>query len=173
MLKTTIQDAINQQIVREMYSSNLYFCMASYFASKNLNGFAAWMHIQAMEEMTHAVKFFDYIISRSGKATIGAIAAPPVEWESPFDAFQNAYHHEQLVTDWINELVDIAMTEKDHATYNMLQWFVNEQVEEEANTSLIVDKLKLIGNDSSALFFLDNELGKRPAAATTAATPAV
>ena len=171
MIKTSIQDAINQQIVREIYSSNLYFCMSSYFASKNLNGFATWMHIQAMEEMTHAIKFFDYVNTRGGKATIGAIAAPPVEWESAYYTFLNAYQHEQNVTGWINDLVDLAMTEKDHATYNMLQWFVNEQVEEEANSSLIVDKLKLIGNDSSAIFFLDNELGKRPAA--PASTPAV
>jgi ferritin len=170
MLKTTIQNALNQQIIKEMYSSNLYLSMASYFAEQNLNGFAAWMHIQAMEEMTHAIKFFDYIIARGGKAVIGSIAAPPVEWESPFNAFQSAYNHEQYVTEWINELVDIALNEKDHASYNMLQWFVNEQVEEEANTSLITDKLKLIGNDSSALFFLDNELGKRPVAAAVAAT---
>ena len=165
MIKKTVQDAINQQIVREMYSSNLYLSMAAYYASQNLNGFAKWMHIQAQEEMTHALKFFDYLLARGGSPVIGAIAAPQTQWDSPLQAFENAYEHEQLVTSWIYELVDLAIAEKDHATNALLQWFVSEQVEEEANTSMIVDKLKLIGNNSQGLFMMDNELGARTAEA--------
>lgn len=111
--------------------------------------------------MPHALKFFDYLIDRGGRPKIGQIAAPPVEWESPLKAFEAAYQHEQLVTSWIYELVDLAIAEKDHATYNLLQWFVNEQVEEEANTSQIVDKLKLIGDNTQSLFWIDMELGNR------------
>lgn len=161
MLKKVIEDAINQQIVREMYSSNLYLAMSAYFASINLKGFANWMHVQAEEEMMHALKFFDYVIDRGGKVKIGQIAAPPSEWESPLAAFEDALRHEQLVTGWINELADLAFSEKDHATSSMLQWFIDEQVEEEATTSEIVERLKLIGDSKGALFFLDNELKAR------------
>ncbi len=161
MIKKVIEDAINQQIVREMYSSNLYLAMSAYFASINLNGFSNWMHVQAEEEMMHALKFFDYLIDRGGKVRIGQIAAPPSEWESPLAAFEDALRHEQLVTGWINELADLAFNEKDHATSSMLQWFIDEQVEEEATTSEIVERLKLIGDSKGALFFLDNELKQR------------
>jgi ferritin len=164
MLKKVIEDAINQQIVREMYSSNLYLAMSAYFASINLKGFANWMHIQAEEEMLHALKFFDYVIDRGGKVKIGQIGAPPSEWESPLAVFEDALRHEQLVTGWINELADLAFAEKDHATSSMLQWFIDEQVEEEATTSEIVERLKLIGDSKGALFFLDNELKSRKSA---------
>lgn len=164
MIKKIIEDAINQQIVREMYSSNLYLAMSAYFASINLNGFSNWMHVQAEEEMMHALKFFDYLIDRGGKVRIGQIAAPPSEWESPLAAFEDALRHEQLVTGWINELADLAFSEKDHATSSMLQWFIDEQVEEEATTSEIVERLKLIGDSKGALFFLDNELKQRKSA---------
>jgi len=164
MIKKVIEDAINQQIVREMYSSNLYLAMSAYFASINLNGFSNWMHVQAEEEMMHALKFFDYLIDRGGKVKIGQIAAPPSEWESPLAAFEDALRHEQLVTGWINDLADLAFNEKDHATSSMLQWFIDEQVEEEATTSEIVERLKLIGDSKGALFFLDNELKQRKSA---------
>lgn len=164
MIKKVIEDAINQQIVREMYSSNLYLAMSAYFASINLNGFSNWMHVQAEEEMMHALKFFDYLIDRGGKVKIGQIAAPPSEWESPLAAFEDALRHEQLVTGWINDLADLSFNEKDHATSSMLQWFIDEQVEEEATTSEIVERLKLIGDSKGALFFLDNELKQRKSA---------
>ncbi|MCX8054115.1 MAG: ferritin [Ignavibacteria bacterium] len=164
MIKKVIEDAINQQIVREMYSSNLYLAMSAYFASINLNGFSNWMHVQAEEEMMHALKFFDYLIDRGGKVKIGQIAAPPSEWESPLAAFEDALRHEQLVTGWINELADLAFSEKDHATSSMLQWFIDEQVEEEATAGEIVERLKLIGDSKGALFFLDNELKQRKSA---------
>ena len=169
MIKKTIEKAINEQIVREMYSSNLYLSMSAYYASINLNGFANWMHLQAEEEMMHALKFFDYLIDRGGKVIIGAIAAPQTEWESPLAAFEDALKHEQLVTGWINDLADLAFSEKDHATSSMLQWFIDEQVEEEASTGDIVERLKLIGDSKGALFFLDNELkSRKPAAANNA-----
>jgi len=169
MIKTSIQDAINQQIVREMYSSNLYLAMASYYATQNLNGFSKWMHFQAEEEMMHALKFFDYLVNRGGKPEVGAIAAPKKDWDSPLQAFTDAYAHEQLVTSWIYDIVDLAIAEKDHATHSLLPWSVNEQVEEEANTSLIVNKLKLIGPDPQGLFLIDSELGNRPAPTPIAA----
>ncbi len=168
MIKKTIEDAINQQIVREMYSSNLYLSMAAYYSTVNLKGFANWMHIQAEEEMIHALKFFDYILDRGGKVSIGNIAAPKNEWSSPEDAFSDALHHEQLVTGWINDLADLAFQEKDHATSSMLRWFIDEQVEEEATTSEILERIRLIGDSKGGLFFLDSELKTRVMTATTA-----
>ena len=161
MFTKKMEEAINQQIVREMYSSNLYLAMASYFHSHNLNGFANWMRVQAQEETMHATKFFDYIISRSGKAKIGKIEGTPCEWESPLKAFEDAFEHEKFSTQSINDLADVALEEKDHATMNMLNWFIDEQVEEEANTSEIVDRLKLIADSKSGLFMMDNELKTR------------
>ncbi len=163
MLKQTMQDAINQQIVREMFSSNLYLSMAAYFSSQSLNGFANWMRIQAQEEMTHALKFFDYLLARNSCPVIGTIESPQNTWKSPLEAFIDAYKHEQQITSWIYKLVELSLEEKDYATNSLLQWFVNEQVEEEDSTSIIVDKLKLIGHNTDGLFMLDNELGTRSA----------
>jgi ferritin len=160
-MKPVMLDAINKQIAREMYSSNLYLSMSAYYSSKNLAGFAKWMNLQAQEEMTHAMKFFNYVIQRGGKPVISAIAAPQTDWESPLKAFEDAYHHETLVTGWIYELVAIAKAENDFATENLLQWFVTEQVEEEATSIEIVEKLKMVGNNPQGLFMMDNELGMR------------
>lgn len=166
MLNKKMQDALNKQITREMYASNLYLSMAAYFAAQNLNGFASWMKIQAEEETQHALKIFDFMLDRGGQPIVSALTAPPTKWKTPLEAFEAAYEHEQLVTGWIYELVEISLKEKDYATHAMLQWFVNEQVEEEANTSQIVDKLKLIGNNNNGLFLIDNELGNRTAPPT-------
>ncbi len=166
MIKEVIQSAINLQIAREIYSSNLYLSMAGYYTTKNLHGFANWMRIQAEEEMTHALKLFDYLLDRGGKPIISAIAAPPSEWENTVVVFENAYHHEQLVTSWIHELADLAIAERDHATSSMLKWFIDEQVEEEATTGEIYDRLCMIGDNPTALFFLDNELKTRKMTAT-------
>ena len=163
MLKEKMQNAIDEQITKEIFSSNLYLAMASYFADSNLNGFANWMRIQADEELQHAMKFFDYVLDRGGRPTIGEIKAPPSDWDTPLDAFKAALEHEEFVTGEINKLVDLSMELKDHATTNMLQWFVDEQVEEEATTGEIVDRLKLAGDAKGALFMLDSELAKRPA----------
>lgn len=161
MLKDSIQNSLNSQLTREMYSSNLYLAMAGYFQSINLRGFAHWMRLQAQEEMTHAMKFFDYILDRSGIVKIDAISAPPFAWDNPLSAMESALSHEQTVTKHINKLADLSIKEGDHATHIFLQWFVTEQVEEEANVLEIVDKLKLIGDWQGGLLMIDNELGKR------------
>jgi ferritin len=161
MINKVMEDAINAQITRELYSANLYLAMAAYYHSRNLNGFANWMRIQAGEEMQHAMKFFDYLLERDGKIVLGTIEAPPTEWASTLDAFEKALDHERYITKNINELADLAFEQRDHATSNMLQWFVNEQVEEEATTGEIVDRLKLAGDSKSPLFMLDSELKNR------------
>lgn len=168
-MNKVVMDAINGQIQKEMYSSNLYLSMSAYYASKNLSGFAKWMELQAKEEMVHAMKFFQYLLQRGGKPEIKEIAAPQVDWESPLKAFEDAYHHETLVTGWIYDLVAIARAEKDFATENLLQWFVTEQVEEEATAIEIVEKLRLIGDNPHGLFMMDNVLGQRTAAGSTPA----
>ncbi len=161
MINERVEKAINEQINWELYSGYFYLSMSTYFETIGLPGCANWMRVQAKEEQFHAMKFFDYIIERGGKVTLKAIDAPPSVWESPLDVFEKTYEHEQKVTSLINDLVDLALTEKDHASYNMLQWFVDEQVEEEATASDIVGKLKLIGNGTSALFMLDQEFSKK------------
>jgi ferritin len=157
MIKQVMQDAINKQIAKEMYSSNLYLAIAAYFHSINLNGFAHWMRLQAQEEMTHALKFFDYLLDRGGHVEIGSLEAPPSEWDSPLAGFEASYLHEQSITESINKLA---------ATTILLQWFITEQVEEEATVSEIVDRIKLAGDSAGGLFFLDNELKQRQLTAT-------
>lgn len=161
MITKVMQDAINEQITREFYSANLYLAIAAYYHSMNLNGFANWMRIQAQEEINHGMKFFDYLLDRDGKVKIGVIEEPPVEWDSPLHAFESALEHEKKITSHINDLADLAFEQKDHATSNLLQWFVDEQVEEEATTGEIVDRLKLAGDAKSPLFMLDSELKTR------------
>ncbi len=161
MLKKKILKALNEQINAEMYSSYLYLSMESYFQSVSLGGFAAWMRAQVQEELMHAMKFYDFVNERGGRVTLNAINKPERDWESPLAAFRHILRHEQLVTSLINDLVDLAAREKDHATSIFLQWFVTEQVEEEATVGEIVNRLELIGDDSSGIFFLDAELGKR------------
>ena len=154
-------DELNRQVNAELYSSYLYLSMAAYFESINLKGFANWMKIQAQEEVIHAMKFFDYINERGGRVTLDTIKKPPAEWKSPLDVFETTYKHEVNVTKMINSLVDLAIREKDHATYNMLQWFVAEQVEEEASADAIRQQLKFIGKDGRGLLMLDRELSRR------------
>ena len=161
MLKEKMLKALNGQINAEMYSSYLYLAMESYFQSVSLTGFANWMRGQVQEELFHAMKFYDYVCERGGQVTLDAISKPESEWKSPLDAFAHILRHEQLVTGLINDLMDLAISEKDHASQNFLQWFVAEQVEEEATAGEIVDKLQLIKQDTSGLFLLDAELGKR------------
>ncbi|MFP4528476.1 MAG: ferritin [Candidatus Kapaibacterium sp.] len=161
MIKQEMQEALNEQIMKEMYSSNIYLSMATYFHVKNLNGMANWMRIQAREEMDHAMKIYDYIIDRGGHAKILKIDQPRADWNSPLEIFKAALEHEEYVTDSINKLVDLAQKISDHATNNMLQWFVDEQVEEEATTGEIVDRLELVGEDKGGLFMVDNELKAR------------
>jgi ferritin len=161
MLGEKVETALNEQINWELYSGYLYLSMSAYFLSINLNGFASWMRVQAQEEATHAMKFFDFINERSGRVTLLETKAPPKEWESPLAAFEDAYEHECFVSSRINDLVNLSLDEKDHASNNFLQWFVGEQVEEEASVDEVVQKLKIIGGDGGGLFMLDQELGKR------------
>jgi ferritin len=156
-----MQTALNKQVVAEYYSAYLYMSMSSYFASVNLEGMANWMRIQALEELSHGTKIFDYVNERGGRVLLDGIEKPPLKWTSPLAAFQDAYKHEQKVTGLINKLVDLAIKEKDHATENFLQWFVAEQVEEEASADGIVQKLKLVGKEGGGLFMIDRELGQR------------
>jgi ferritin len=139
----------------------MYLSMASYFDALNLKGLANWMTVQAQEEVSHALKFYNYLSERGSRVTMMAIDAPPTEWTSPLHVFEQTYEHEQKVTKMINDLVDQAASLKDHATSQMLQWFVAEQVEEESSADEIVQKLKLIENSKSGLFILDKELGQR------------
>jgi ferritin len=160
-LNDKMQDALNEQMIAEIYSGYLYLAMSAYFQSINLDGFANWMRVQAQEELTHGMKFYDYINERGGRAVLSAIEEPPMEWASPTAAFEAVYQHEQKVTGLINDLVDMAIAAKDHATNNFLQWFVAEQVEEEASADEVLQQLKLVGDASGGLFMMDRELGKR------------
>jgi ferritin len=161
MLSKTIEEALNRQINRELYSAYLYLAMSAYFGTATMKGFAKWMRIQAKEEQAHAIKFYDYVIARGGKVNLIAIEAPKAKWTSAGKVFEEVYAHEQKVTGMINTIVELAIKEKDHATFEMLQWFVKEQVEEEDHASEILGKIKSIGDIPGHLFCLDHELGKR------------
>jgi ferritin len=161
MLSKKLEDALNTQLNAEMYSSYLYLSMAAWFESKNLPGFAHWLKVQTQEEMVHALKFYNYLRDRQGTVKLKAIDGPAVKWESPTAAFDAVYKHEQKVTGLINNLMDLAIVEKDHAAKIFLDWFVNEQVEEESSSSEVLQKLKMVGENSSALFVLDQEMAAR------------
>jgi len=161
MLKDKVQDAINEQINAEQYSALLYLSMSAWFSDKGLPGFANWMYVQYQEELTHANKFFNYVNERSGKVILKAITQMPTEWESIIEVVEATLAHEQHVTELINNLVDVAVQEKDHATQSFLKWFVDEQVEEEANVTEILDTLKLINGQGNGIFMLDRELRGR------------
>lgn len=161
MIASKVQDAFNNQLNAEAYSAYLYLSMAAYFQSINLPGFANWMRVQEQEERVHTLAFYDYIISRGGRVRLQAVQAPPTDWASPLAVFQAAYAHEQEVSGLINDLVNLVVKERDHAAQIFLQWFVNEQVEEEDNANRVVQKLKLMGEGGSSLFLIDQELAQR------------
>jgi ferritin len=161
MIGKKMEKALNDQINAEYYSAYLYLAMVAYFESENLPGFANWMKTQVQEETAHAMKLFDFVCERGGRVTLKAIDQPGKTWKSPLAAFQAAYKHEQLITGRINKLVDLALAEKDHATNAFLQWFVNEQVEEETSVDSIVQNLKMAENAPGAQFMIDRELGQR------------
>jgi ferritin len=169
MLSKKMEKALNGQINAEMYSSYLYLAMSAYFESIGLGGFSRWMQAQAQEELIHAMKFYHFVNERGGRVMLEAIEAPTSKWKSPLAVFQATYAHEQKVTGLINGLADLAVKEKDHATNSFLQWFVTEQVEEEATAGDIVNKLKLVSDAPGGLFLIDRELGARafPAPSTT------
>lgn len=161
MLTQTMENAFNVQINREFYSKYLYLSMAAYFQEVGLSGFANWMRVQVEEENAHAMAMFDYVLSRGGKVVLKEIEKPQHTWNNALDVFESTLAHETQVTAWINELAEVSEKEKDRASTAYLQWFINEQVEEEANSTEIIAKLKLINLNGDALFSMDKDLGAR------------
>lgn len=161
MLNKKIEEAINDQINYEFYSAYLYLSMAGYLKGEELEGFSNWMMVQYQEEISHTMKFFNYIHDRGGKVVFKDVKAPPSSWASVLDVFNETLEHEKTVTDSINNLIDLAIKEKDHATCNFLQWYIKEQVEEEASVSSIIGKIKLVQDSNEGLYHLDKELAGR------------
>jgi len=161
MITKTMQDAINEQINKEFYSSYLYLSMAAYFSDKNLPGFAKWMHVQTAEEREHGMKLYEHLVDRGGQVILKAIAAPPGQWKTTLEAFKVVQTHEAEVTASINALYELALKEKDYPAQVLLHWFINEQVEEEKNAAEIVQQLELIDAHGTAVLMLDHQLGKR------------
>lgn len=161
MLKKSLQDAMNSQIKHELYSAYFYLSMSAYFEANNLPGSARWMRLQAQEEQGHAMKFFDYIHDRGGQVVLQAIDQPPSDFKSPLDVFERTLAHEQKVTGLINSLYELAVKENDYASQSFLQWFVDEQVEEEKNATQIVEMLRMVGDHKGNLLMLDHRLGER------------
>lgn len=161
MLSENLVKALNEQIKFEMYSENLYLAMAAYCSAEDLAGFSNFFRVQAEEEKFHAMKFFDYIIDRDGRAEISAIDKPENDYTSMLDIFTRAYKHEQYVTKRIYDLMDVAMDEREHATISFLKWFIDEQMEEESTFSNIVKRLERVGEDGHALYMMDSELAAR------------
>jgi ferritin len=163
MISEKVQKALNDQLNAELYSSYLYLSMNAYFKSINLDGFANWMYAQAQEELVHAMKFYDFINQRGGRVVLAKVETPPTEWDSPRAVFEDTLKHEQKVTGLINDLVETALAERDHATNIFLQWFVTEQVEEEDSVGNVLEQLSLLGDAKGGLFMMDRELAKRGA----------
>lgn len=161
MLNQTIQNLLNQQIAKELYASNLYLAMSGHFAQANLNGMATWMRVQSGEERGHALRFFDFVIDREGQVEIGAVDQPPTEFGAPVEIFKQALEHERKVTASINNIYAHAVQEGDYATQVFLQWFISEQVEEEASATEMVERLTMAGDDRAALLMLDAEMKGR------------
>ena len=168
MLSEKMLDALNGQLNAELYSAYLYLSMNAYFKSINLDGFANWMHYQAQEELAHSMKFYDFINQRGGRVKLQGVEAPPGDWSSPLAVFEATLEHEQKVTGLINDLVEMALEERDHATNIFLQWFVSEQVEEEESVTGVLEQLKLMGEAKGGLFMIDRELSKRSAGGESA-----
>ena len=161
VIKEKIREAINRQINREFYSAYLYLSMSAYFESINLKGFSHWMRMQAKEETEHALKLYDYLIEKGGRVILLEIESPPSEWKSSLAVFEHTYEHEKKVTEMINDLMKLAKSKNDYATEVFLQWFVNEQVEEETSAEEILQKIKLIKDAPGRLSMLDRQLGER------------
>ncbi|MBA4312573.1 MAG: ferritin [Chlorobiaceae bacterium] len=161
MISKSMQEAINDQINEELYSSYLYLAMAAHFDAENFSGFAHWMKVQADEERSHAMKFYSYIYDREGKVTFKAIPQPPSKFKSPLDIFKQVLEHEQKITKLINKLYELAIKEKDYPTEMMLHWFISEQVEEEKNDNEIINYLETLGDSPVSLMMLDRRLAER------------
>jgi ferritin len=161
MLSEKMQDALNAQINAEFFASYQYLAMAAYFEAENLMGFANWMHVQSKEENMHAMKIYQHVTDRRGRVLLTAIESPVTEWKSALAVFEASLKHEQKVTGMINKLVDLAIKESDHASHSFLKWFVDEQVEEDANFDQVIQDLKRISDSGEGLFILDREMTGR------------
>jgi len=161
MLSKTLQDALNEQIKNELFSSHLYLAMSAYFESQSLTGSAKWMRAQHDEERTHALKLFDHIIDRGGHVTLKAIDAPPADFSSPLAIWEQALEHEKKVTAMIHNLYALAVKENDYPAQTMLQWFINEQAEEEKDAALMVERFKQTSGTPGGLMIADVHLTKR------------
>jgi len=161
MISKKLEEAINEQINAELYSAYLYLSMGAYFEDMDLPGFANWMRVQFQEEQFHGLKFYDYLAERGGRVVLKAIETPEVNWDSIENVFKEVCAHEAKVTSLINNLIDIAIEEKDHASRSFLNWFVDEQVEEEASAASILNQVKLVSGDGRGILMLDRELAQR------------
>lgn len=161
MINEKVGKVLNDQVNKELYSSYLYLSMSAYFSDLGLLGFANWMRIQAQEELAHAMLIYDFLIDRGEKVILASVDTPPNTWNSTLDVMDEVLKHEVYVTGLINNIVTVAEEVKDRATMSYMNWFVDEQVEEEANAQDIISKLKLIGDDKSALYLLDKDLSAR------------
>jgi ferritin len=161
VLSKKLEEAINAQIQAELYSAYMYLSMSAYCESINLSGFAHWFRAQTQEEQEHAMKFYKYVHERGGRVVLEAIQQPPVDYESILDLAEKIYAHEQHVTSLIYALYELAVAEKDHATASFLQWYIDEQVEEEDNTRTMVDQLQMVGDSVNGLIMLDRYMASR------------
>ncbi len=161
MISKKLQNAINKQINKELYSEYLYLSMAAYLELIGLEGFANFFKVQVLEERFHTMKFFDYVNERGGRVILESIDRPQIEFKSPVEIFEIAYKHEQYVTKLINELMEVAIKENDHAAKSFLNWYIDEQVEEEASMDKILNQLKMIGGKGQGMLMLDKELAAR------------
>lgn len=165
MISQKLQEAINEQIKFELYSAYMYLAMSADCSERNLTGFANWLRMQAQEEVEHGMRFYDFLIERGGRVELHGIDKPPFEFGSPLEIMEQSLEHERFVTSRINGLFDLAHEEQDRPAQVMLQWFITEQVEEEASIDEIVQRMKMFGADGAALFMLDRDLGARSPAA--------
>jgi ferritin len=164
MLKKSLEDALNKQINEEFFSHYLYLSMSAYLVSENLAGFANWMKIQSQEEYFHFLKFYDYVLQAGGKVTLQPVKEPKITWKNIHEIFKDTVDHEIFITNCINDIATLAVNEKDHATMSFLKWFIDEQVEEVATAEQILRDVKMVGDNTSALFLIDRELkGRVPA----------
>ena len=161
MISTKLQEAINNQIQAEMNSAHLYLAMSVEREAKNLKGFASWLRVQYQEENSHAFKLIDYLLERGGSVKLQAIGTPAAEYGTPVELFEKVLAHEIHISNLINKLYEVALEEKDYAAQIFLQWFIAEQVEEEASASAVLERLKIVGDKGGSLLYIDKELGKR------------
>ncbi len=161
MISKKMAKELDKRINEEIYSSYLYLSMSAYSGSQGLKGFSNWFNVQVQEELFHAQKIYKYVLDQGEKVILDTIAKPPSDFKSPLDLFEKTLEHERYVTSSVNRVLDLAKKENDNATSIMFQWFVTEQIEEEANANEIIQQLKLIGDNGSGLFMIDNQLSSR------------